>query len=134
MGLVITAGVIVTFATALAAGKSLENARTVALTTMVFCQFFQAWNSRSETESIFRLKPLGNPILFYGMLAALFAQLAVLYTPPLQWVFRTVPLDAGEWLEIMAVALAVPVAVEIDKYLRRRAGSRTKKGGAKPPP
>jgi len=32
------------------------------------------------------------------MIAAFFAQLAVLYAPPLQWVFRTVPLTAPEWL------------------------------------
>jgi len=52
------------------------------LTTMVFFQFFQAWNSRSEYDSIFRINPLGNPFLFYSMIAAVLAQLAFIYAPP----------------------------------------------------
>lgn len=120
VGAVITAGVIFTFTQALNAGNSLENARTVAVTTMVFFQFFQAWNSRSETESIFCINPFSNLILFYSMIAALFAQLAVLYAPPLQWVFRTVPLSWQEWLQVITVSSSVLFAVELDKWLRKR--------------
>jgi len=90
----------------------------VAVTTMVFFQFFQAWNSRSETESIFSLNPLSNPILFYSMIAAFFAQLAMLYAPPLQWVFRTVSLNTTEWLGILLISSTVVVIVEIDKWMR----------------
>jgi Ca2+-transporting ATPase len=85
---------------------------------MVFFQFYQAVNCRSERQSIFRLPLLSNPFLFFSMLAAFFAQLAVLYAPPLQWVFRTVPLTAKEWLEIAAVTSTVVIAVEIDKLIR----------------
>ncbi len=105
---------------ALQEGNTLENARTVAVTTMVFFQFFQAWNSRSEYDSIFRINPLGNPFLFYSMIAAVLAQLAFIYAPPLQWVFRTVPLTATEWVRVLAVAASVLVVVELDKWLRRR--------------
>jgi len=118
VAIVITSGVIYTFTQALKAGATLENARTVAVTTMVFFQFFQAWNSRSETESIFSLNPLSNPILFYSMIAAFFAQLAMLYAPPLQWVFRTVSLNTTEWLGILLISSTVVVIVEIDKWMR----------------
>jgi Ca2+-transporting ATPase len=120
VGAVITSGVIFTFTQALKAGASLEHARTVAVTTMVFFQFFQAWNSRSETESVFSINPFSNPILFYSMIAAFFAQLAVLYAPPLQWVFRTVPLSWQDWIKIIAVSSLVLLAVELDKWLRKR--------------
>jgi Ca2+-transporting ATPase len=120
VGSVITIGVIYVFMQALQAGESLEKARTLAVTTMVFYQFFQAWNSRSETESVFRLNPISNPILFYSMIAAFFAQLAMLYAPPLQWIFRTVPLSGSDWLEIAAVSSTVLIAVELDKWLRGR--------------
>jgi Ca2+-transporting ATPase len=120
VGALISLGVVFNFVIALRAGDTLEQARTVAMTTMVFFQFFQAWNSRSEYKSIFRMKLLGNPFLFVSMLAAFFAQLAVIYTPPLQWVFRTVPLKTGEWFEIGAVTVSVIVVVEIDKWIRRR--------------
>jgi len=120
VGLVITGGVIYAFMQALQAGASLEKARTVAVTTMVFFQFFQAWNSRSETVSVFNLNLLSNPILFYSMIAAFFAQLAMLYAPPLQWVFRTIPLSGSDWVTIITISSTVLVAVELDKWLRRR--------------
>jgi Ca2+-transporting ATPase len=123
VGLVITVGVILTFMAALKGGAPLEHARTLAVTTMVFFQFFQAWNCRSETESIFRIKLMSNPILFYSMIAAVIAQLAFIYAPPLQWVFRTVPLTSSEWVQIIAVSSTVLLVVEVDKWLRRRRGS-----------
>lgn len=120
VGGTIAAGVVYTFMTALNSGETLEHARTVAVTTMVLFQFFQAWNSRSETESVFRINLLSNPFLFVALIAAFFAQLAVLYVPALQWLFRTVPLSAGEWMEVIVVASSVLLVVEMDKWLRRR--------------
>jgi len=120
VGLLISVGIIYNFTNALDNGDSLERARTVAVTTMVFFQFFQAWNSRSEHRSVFRINPLSNPFLFYSMVAAVLAQIAVIYVPALQWVFRTEPLSGGEWLRIVLVALTVVVVVEADKAIRRR--------------
>ncbi|MDD3295304.1 MAG: HAD-IC family P-type ATPase [Geobacteraceae bacterium] len=120
VGLVISMGVVWNFVSALQEGESLEKARTIAVTTMVFFQFFQAWNSRSEHRSIFRINPLGNPFLFYSMIAALFAQVAFIYAPPLQWVFRTVSLDGADWLRILGVSASIIVVVEMDKWLRGR--------------
>lgn len=119
VGILISVGVVYNFSSALSDGSSVEHARTIAMTTMVIFQFFHAWNSRSETQSIFRLNPLGNPFLFYSMIAASLAQIAVIYVPALQWVFRTDTLSGGEWLHIVAVAISVIVAVEIDKFLQR---------------
>jgi len=119
VGLIISAGVIFNFVSALDDGVSLERARTIAVTTMVLFQFFQAWNSRSELQSVFRINPLSNPFLFYSMVAAFLAQIAVIYLPALNWVFRTEPLTGSEWLRIVLVALTVVVVVEIDKAIRR---------------
>jgi calcium-translocating P-type ATPase len=120
MGIVLAAGTLYVFISDLNSGVPLERARTAALTTMVFFQFYQALNCRSETESIFKISPMSNPFLFYAMIAALFAQLAVLYVPALQWVFRTVPLSMTEWLEIVLVTVTIVIAVEMDKWIRRR--------------
>src|SRR4030042_4464459 len=87
VGLIISAGVIYNFVQALDDGVSLERARTIAVTTMVLFQFFQAWNSRSELRSVFTTSPLSNPFLFYSMVAAMLAQIAVVYVPALQWIF-----------------------------------------------
>jgi len=123
VGILISLGVIFNFFFALRDEVSLERARTVAMTTMVFFQFFQAWNSRSELQSVFRINPLSNPFLFYSMVASFLAQVAVIYVPAFQWVFRTEALSGGEWLQIVLVALTIVVAVEIDKAIRRRGRS-----------
>jgi Ca2+-transporting ATPase len=117
MGSVLAAGTLFVFISELNQGVPLERARTAALTTMVFFQFYQALNCRSETKSIFSVSPM---FLFYAMIAAFFAQLAVLYVPALQWIFRTVPLTMTEWLEIVLVTVTIIIAVEIDKWIRRR--------------
>lgn len=120
VGILIAAGVIYNFHDALSTGSSLEHARTIAMTTMVLFQFFQAWNSRSETRSVFLINPLSNPFLFYSMVAAFLAQITVIYVPAVQWIFRTEALTAAEWARIAFVALTVIAAVEIDKYVRNR--------------
>jgi magnesium-transporting ATPase (P-type) len=120
VGLIIATGVVYNFVTALQQGESLEKARTVAVTTMVFFQFFQAWNSRSEFQSVFRISPTGNPFLLYALIAATFAQLALIYVPALQWVFRTEPLNLHDWVAVIMVSSTVILTVEIDKWLRRR--------------
>jgi Ca2+-transporting ATPase len=120
VGVLISAGVVFNFMTALNAGESLEKARTVAVTTMVFFQFFQAWNSRSELQSVFRINPMSNPFLFYSMIAAFLAQLSVIYVPAFQWIFRTEPISINEWVQIILVSSTVIIAVEIDKWMRKR--------------
>jgi Ca2+-transporting ATPase len=119
VGLVVSAGIIFNFRSALAGNASLEHARTIAMTTMVFFQFFQAWNARSESKSVFLMSPFSNPFLFYSMVAAFLAQIAVIHVPALQWVFRTAPLSFAEWVRIAAVAATVIAVVEIDKLARR---------------
>ena len=122
VGVLIAVGVIVKFVYALKNGADLDQARTMTVTTMVFFQFFQAINSRSEFHSVFRLSPFANPFLLYALLASTFAHLAVIYASPLQWVFRTVPLSAFDWLLVLGISSSVIVVVEIDKAIRRRFG------------
>jgi len=120
VGVLISLGIVLNFFYSLEQGYTLERARTVAVTTMVFFQFFQAWNSRSEYESIFRINPLSNPFLFFSLIAALLAQLAFIYVPALQWIFRTEPIFMKDWINIIAVSLSVIAVVEIDKLIRRK--------------
>ena len=120
VGLLIAAGVMYEFKAVLDAGMSLDKARTVAMTTMVFFQFFQTWNSRSETRSILGINPLSNRLLFFAMIAAFIAQIAVVSLPALQWVFRTEPFTASEWVRVALISSTVLIVVEVDKMLRRR--------------
>ncbi|MEJ5349944.1 MAG: HAD-IC family P-type ATPase [Desulfosoma sp.] len=119
VALLISAGVIYEFIHDLNRGASLEKARTMAVTLTVFFQFFQAFNSRSELQSLFTMNPLGNPFLFFGTLAAFGAHLAAIYHPALQWLFGMVPITLEEWMRIALLSFTVVVVVEIDKLVRR---------------
>jgi Ca2+-transporting ATPase len=120
MGIVMAIGTMFVFMTRLEEGVPLERARTAALTTMVFFQFYQALNCRSETQSVFEMKMFSNPFLFFSIIAAFFAQMAVLYVPAFQWIFRTVPLTIHEWVEILLVTVTIIIVVEVDKLIRKK--------------
>ena len=120
MGSILGFGTFVVYCLELVGNVPLESARSVALTAMVFFQFYQALNCRSESQSIFRMHPLSNPFLFVSMIGAFFAHLAVLYVPALQYVFRTVPLDFKQWVIVTAASVTIVIGVELDKFVRHR--------------
>jgi len=120
MGAILGFGTFIVYYLELVNGVSVESARSVALTTMVFFQFYQALNCRSETLSIFEMNPLSNPFLFVSMIGAFFAHLAVLYVPALQYVFRTVPLSFDQWVVVVLSSVTIVIGVELDKFIRRR--------------
>ena len=74
---------------------SAVQARTVAFTSIVFFEFFLAYQSRSETHHIFALGWDGltaNKMLFLSVIVSLILQLAIVYLPPLQRLFHVAPL------------------------------------------
>ncbi|MEM4160408.1 MAG: HAD-IC family P-type ATPase [Thermoplasmata archaeon] len=119
VGTLISVGVILVFQIALARGDNIDHARTLAVTTMVFFQFFQVWNSRSEWETIFRIPVLSNKFLFFSLMGAVIAQLAFIYFQPFQAVFKTTALSLSDWLIVLLVSSTVIAVVEIDKGIRR---------------
>jgi len=119
IGAVIAVGTLYTFLWALNQGYSLDHARTVALTTIVLFQLFNVFNVRSEVESVFRMRLLSNPFLFFSVIASVIAQIMIIYVPAFQFVFRTAPLNAQDWVVLALVATTVIAAVEAEKALRR---------------
>ena len=101
-------------------GKTLTYARTTAMNTIVFFQFFQAWNSRSLEKSIFAINPFSNPFLFISLGIALLAQISVLTHTPLQFIFHTTNLEPITWVQNVLVASTIVIVVEIDKQVRKR--------------
>lgn len=119
-GLVMGAGMLAMFRSGLNTTDSLVRAQTVALTTMVVYQVFQAGNSRSETESVLQRNPFSNRFLFLATAAALSIHTAAIYLPPTQYVLRVEPIELGAWLRIIAVATTILIAMELHKLLRHR--------------
>ena len=120
IGVIIAAGTLYTFFRALDQGYALNHARSVALTTIVLFQLFNVFNVRSHTLSIFRMPLLSNPFLFFSVVASIIAQVMIIYVPAFQLVFRTAPLNIQDWLFVVAMAIAVLVAVEVEKAIRAR--------------
>ena len=97
---------------------SLETARTVAFTTLVFAQLFNAFNARSEDGSAFH-QMFTNRWLWLSIAFGVLAQIAVVNVPFLQVAFGTTALDAGHWVLSIALGSVVLWAEEIAKLIRR---------------
>ncbi|PCI21298.1 ATPase [Candidatus Wolfebacteria bacterium] len=97
----------------------LVKATTIALTSLAVFQWFNAWNSRSESVSIFKMNIYKNKYLFYGTFLVLGLQLLAVYTPFMQRILHTTALTLREWILIVIVALSVVVIEEIRKVFLR---------------
>lgn len=102
------------------ASFDLMKAQTIALTTLAAFQWFNAWNCRSEKKSIFRDNPLSNLYLVGATAFVIVLQAAAIYTPVMQRILRTTPLDFSEWLVIVPIAASIIAVEEIRKYFARR--------------
>ena len=107
-------------------GMASATANTMAFATLTLCQLFHAFDVRSEESSLFEIGVFSNPAMNKAFLAGLAMQVSVLCLPPLQMVFRTVPMGLTEWLTVLALAMAPLAVCETAKALRR-AGKRKRK-------
>lgn len=99
--------------------SGLEYARTVAFTTLVFIQMFAVLSSRSLTLSLKKLNPFSNLWLLGGVTLSVLLHLVIIYWPPMQPVFKTVPLVLADWGKIIAVSSVGFVAMELSKVAIR---------------
>jgi Ca2+-transporting ATPase len=100
-----------------------DEARNVTLLLMVLFENVQAFNSRSETRSVFRHNPLRNRLLLFGTIAAQLVHIAALYTPGLRDVLGVRPVSPALWAGLLGVSLAILVAMELWKVLRGARGA-----------
>lgn len=93
------------------------SAQTMVFTTLAFCQLFGVLAMRSPTYTLWRIGVFSNPGLWWAILAAAVLQMAIIYLPFLQPIFRTAPLSGQELGMCMGGALLVYAAMEIEKFL-----------------
>jgi magnesium-transporting ATPase (P-type) len=107
----------------LARGQSLEAARTAAVNMLVVGELVYLFNSRHfVAHSLARDTLTANPIALWASVVLIVLQLAFTYAPPLQFMFRTVPLDVASWALILGLGLVKFLAVEAEKAVLRRCG------------
>ena len=125
VGCLITVGCYAAFELALLRGMSDQVARTAAVNLIVFCEIFYLFSCRSLKHSILKLGLFSNLWLFAGVLTMVLLQLAFTYAPLMNRIFQSRPIDAEEWMVILASGIVVYLLAEADKWrFRRKEGDR----------
>jgi Ca2+-transporting ATPase len=93
--------------------------QSMVFTVLTLSQLGQILAVRSEHQSVFRIGLLSNRYLAVTVALTFLLQLATLYVPALNAVFKTQPLSAGELALCLALSSVVFFGVEFEKWLRR---------------
>ncbi|CAH0346924.1 calcium-translocating P-type ATPase, SERCA-type [Bacillus sp. CECT 9360] len=94
---------------------NLAYAQTIAFTTLVLAQLIHVFDCRSE-RSIFSRNPFGNKYLVWAVISSLLLMLPVLYYPPLQAIFHTLPIEPRDWLLVIGMA-SIPTFLLAGSFL-----------------
>lgn len=126
---VLTVGMLIAFVS-LGAGYYYWNAgdaswQTMVFTTLTLSQMTLALAMRSEKDLIFRVGFLSNKALLGSVLLTFCLQLAVIYVPVLQGLFKTVALHPMDLLVAVVLSTAVFWTVEAQKFISTRVRPQT---------
>lgn len=94
--------------------------QTMVFTVLCLSQMGHVLAIRSERESLFKQGIFSNKPLLGAFALTLGLQMATIYVPFLNPIFRTEPLTAGELIFTLALSSIVFIAVEIEKWWYRR--------------
>ena len=97
----------------------IDQARTMAFTTLVLAQLFNCFNARSDRDSAFH-NLFTNRLLWGAIAVSAGLQVAVVQLAFLGEAFGTTPLGAGDWLVCVGLASVVLWANELRKLVDRR--------------
>lgn len=84
--------------------EGIGRARTAAFIVLACSQLFHSFNCRSMTESLFKIGIFTNKKLIYATLISFFLQMAVIYIPFLQGIFKTEPLGLFDWVLVIGIS------------------------------
>jgi magnesium-transporting ATPase (P-type) len=117
------------FAWRLGQGQPIELVRTEVFTLVAVSQWFNMLNCQSAVASALNGGLLRNPWLLGGLGLSVVLQALVLYAPPLNTMFHTVPLPLESLLPLLLLASAVLWVEEARKlWVRAAARSRPRPG------
>ncbi len=114
------AGSFMLFYQAISDGRSLEEARSLAVTLFVVVQSFYLLNCRVLKSSIFRVNPLSNPFVPIGIVLMIISQLLFLYAPFMNTLFHSAPISGADWVIITMYGFFALLVVESEKSLWNR--------------
>mgnify|MGYP005841059763 FL=1 len=103
--------------------------QTRLFTTLALAQLGHVMAIRTGKVSLFTAGLFSNRALFGAVVLTVLLQLAVVYLPSLQDIFRTIPLTPGELLACFALGSLIFWAVEIEKWFLRRLSRPKRRAG-----
>ena len=111
-------GIFGKFALAQAQGASVEEARTIAVNTLVVMEIFYLLAIRGGLTA--GLKTLVTPAVAIAITTVLVLQGVFTYLPAMEAFFDTRPLSLLQVTQIVSVGLAVLLILELERLVRRR--------------
>ena len=94
--------------------------QTMMFTVLTFLQIGQALASRSNTDSLFKMKFYSNPLLIWMIISAIILQFGVIYTPFFAKTFNVIPLSLTDIIICILFGSLTLFTIELEKYLKRR--------------
>jgi len=104
----------------LSEGIPYQQAQTETFTVLAACQWFNVLNCRSETSSALNFGLFKNKWLVGGLSLGILLQGIVIYWPPMNTLFHTIPIPVSQIIWIAATASTVLWLEELRKLIMRR--------------
>jgi magnesium-transporting ATPase (P-type) len=121
VSLILVAGTLGVFLWERAQGTGVDEARTIAVNTLVVFEAFYLFNSRYMLAPVLNREGLfGNRYVLMTIVLVMFFQILFTYTAPMQQLFSTTDIDLAAWGRIVLIGSSVLFLVEAEKWLMRR--------------
>lgn len=101
-------------------GATMAQAQTIVTTVFVVLESFYLLNCRSLVRPITRIGVFSNLWVYYGIAAMFLFQALFIYSPFMQSVFGTHPLELGQLLRIFGAGIILSTIITIEKSIRFR--------------
>ena len=98
---------------------NIEEARTIAFTTLIVAELLRSYSTRSDKHTIFEIGIFSNMTLVYGTLFSFALTIAVIYIPFLQPIFDTFPMGLADWRIVLTFAFIPLIVGELFKFVKR---------------
>ncbi|MFO7607149.1 MAG: cation-transporting P-type ATPase [Desulfurivibrionaceae bacterium] len=108
-------------------GVAIDQARTIAVNTLVMFEVFYLFNTRSLKIPIWRAGNFfSNWSVFIAVFTVIGAQLLFTYLPFMQTLFHSTAISTGDWLRILLVTAPLLAIVEVEKVFLEKLDSSGK--------
>jgi Ca2+-transporting ATPase len=117
-GIVLALGTLAGYLFALNTTGNLAEARTIAFVTLAAVQLFHIFNVRRGGVIKLDRSLFSNPYIWGAIVLVVALQALAVYTPLLNRVLQTVPLNAGDWVIVIIAAVASFLVIQTMNRLK----------------